>query len=236
MAFDLNSSDANNTELDIFYQWQPNASGTATLVATDDPGTVDKKPLKITWDAGTGMAPKTLQATFSTTAGGYLINISLPANSGTKDDYAVDRQVLTACLLKELQKAFTAPALLPDLLTVTIAVQPYVPLDSMGYRVLSKAKQLKTPLMVRLIPKAGQNALPNVICPLPVPPPAANADEATMRSVPPGGDSIRQTSLIANSKVPAPEEQTIAGALPQGLNLPGISSSSSGLCLCCRRT
>ena len=37
------------------------------LIATEDPGAVDKKPLNITWNAPTGMAPKTLQATFSGT-------------------------------------------------------------------------------------------------------------------------------------------------------------------------
>lgn len=229
VAFDLNTSDANSTELDIFYQWQ-NDNGTPTLVATDDPGTVDKKPLKITWDAGTGMAPKTLQATFSTTAGGYLINIALPANSGAKDDYSVDRQVLTVCLLKELQKVLPAQSILPDPLTVTISVQPYMPLDSMGYRVISKAKQLKTTLPVRLIPKSGHNALPTVVCPPPPPPPAPTpkADGTTLRSVTPTGDAILQTSLSGASQIPQLSGQGIARELSQVPNFSSLSSLAQG--------
>ena len=199
VAYDLNSKDVSSTELDIFYQWTKDAAGNWTLIATDDPGTVDKKPLKITWDASTGMAPKALQATFNATVNGYIVNFSLPANSGTKDDYAVDRQVMTVCLLNLLQNAVTAPAPLPDPVSVTVSVQPYIPLDNMGYRVLSSAKPLKTPLTVRLIPKLGsKNVLQDVVCP---PPPAAPKPDpgakssALQRPNGPMNEPIRPVSL-----------------------------------------
>jgi hypothetical protein len=228
VAFDLNSTDANSTELDIFYQWVKTPAGDLTLVPTDDPGTVDKKPLKITWDAGTGMAPKTLQAIFNTSSNGYLINVPLPANSGTKDDYAVDRQVLTVCLLNELKKTVAAGSALPDPLTVTISVQPYLPLDSMGYRVLSKPKQLKTTLTLRLIPKTGVNALPDVVVPLP-PPPPPKPDAATLRRATPGENAIRQTSLKSGEALRSSDVNEGSNQAPIPFDLPAFSSPIQGV-------
>jgi hypothetical protein len=162
-GFDL-ATDSNSQELDIFYQWLNGSDGKPALVLTDDPGTVDKKPLKITWDAPTGVAPKTLQANFTgTLSTGQNFTFSLPANSGMKDDYSVDRRQIALILLKRFQSIVSAPSALPASITLSVTVQPYIPLDSMGYRVQSKAKSLKTSYTVKFIYNAtDKNAVPNV--------------------------------------------------------------------------
>ncbi len=170
VAFDLSTD---TQELDVFYQWSTGAD--ARLFATDDPGTVDKKPLKISWDAATGMAPKTLLATFSGNLGGQTLSFSLPANSGNKDEYGVDRQLMTVMLLKRLQGMYPALTPLPASFTLKVSVQPYLPVDGMGYRVLSKAKDLKTQLTIKTVYYAtGKDALQNVTEPPPPPKPAAS--------------------------------------------------------------
>ena len=172
VAFDLNPKDS--TELDIFYQWTTGPDGKTTLIATDDPSGGGKKNINITWDSPTGIAPKTLQATFSTTVTGQMINFSLPANTGKTGDYAVDPRLITVSLLNRLQKIVTYPTLPPASLSVTIQVQPYVPLDAMGYRVVTTPKKLKTALTVKLVPNVtNTNALPGVTEPPPPPAPPA---------------------------------------------------------------
>jgi hypothetical protein len=96
VAFDLSPGQ----ELDVYYQWFPRADLNARLIATNDPGGT---PIKIKWDASTGMAPKTLQATFTATVGTQSLTFTMPANSGVQDEYQVDSQLMTVILLKRLQ-------------------------------------------------------------------------------------------------------------------------------------
>jgi hypothetical protein len=148
VAFDLNSKDS--SELDISYQWMESGPTEHHLVATRDPGSIDKAGLKISWDSPVGLAPKTLQANFTTTVNNQTIAFSLPANSGAKDDYAVDRRQMTLILLKSLEAASPYPATPPASLTMNVTVQPWIPRDTMGYRVQTGPKPLKTPLTVKL--------------------------------------------------------------------------------------
>ena len=226
VAYDLGPD---SQSLDVFYQWFPKADANATLVATDDPGA---KGLKITWDAPTGMAPKTLLATFTGTVGGQSLIFSLPANSGVKDEYVVDKQLATVIILKRLQSMFPAPTALPTTpFTLKVSVQPYLPQGSMGYRVLSKAKDLKTPLTVKLVYNAtDKDALPGLTEPPPPPKPSALMDKEGVIEEP-----VRRASLQA--PIPAPfgttspalptTAQALAGALPPlAGNLTATASSA----------
>ncbi len=174
-AFDLRDKDA--AQFDLYYQWLEGRDGKPELVATRDPGAVDKVPLKIGWDSPVGLAPRTLQATFSGTANGQAIALSLPANSGTTDDYAVDRRQLALMLLKQLEVVGPHPGLPQPTLKLTVAVQPWLPREGMGYRVQTDPKPLGTPLTVNLKPLVTNiDALSGVpIAPAPAlaPPPAA---------------------------------------------------------------
>ena len=203
VAFDLSPD---TPELDVYYQWWPKADPTATLVATSDPGA---GALKIKWDASTGMAPKTLQANFSATILGQSLSFSLEANSGVQDEYVVNTQLLTVMLLKRLQGLFPAPTPLPAQISMKISVQPYLPQNSMGYRVLSKAKDLNTPLTVKLFYNAnGTNALKGIIEQPPAPAAAPAAKKAAARDMgEPNDDPVRRVSLTeadlgALSRVP----------------------------------
>jgi len=219
-GFDL-ATDAGSQELDIFYQWMNGADGKPALILTDDPGAVDKKPLKITWDSPTGFAPKTLQANFTATLPtGQTATFSLPANSGTKDDYAVDRRQIALILLKRFQSIVSPPGALPPSISLSVTVQPYVPLESMGYRVQSKAKALKTQYTVKFIYNAtDKNALPNVA------PAALNtipADAAVMRTAmqQPPSPSIPTLSIPGVETPPLPPLPSVPG-------FPGVPPSTA---------
>ena len=162
-GFDL-AGESRDQEIEVFYQWMTGPDGKTTLILTDDPGALDKNPLRIAWDSPTGFAPRSLQANFTTNlATGQTLTFSLPANSGTKDDYSIDRRQVALILLKRLQSIVAAPAALPASITLKLTVQPYIPLDSMGYRVQTKPRELKTPCVVKFIYNAtDKNALPNV--------------------------------------------------------------------------
>ncbi len=120
------------------------------------------------------------------------VKFALEASAGLKDDYSVDRRFIALELLKQLQTIVVAPPTLPpDSVTMTVSVQPYIPTDSMGYRVISAAKPLKTQLTVKFSPKiTNKNALEGVTVPaLPPPPPKeaalpapATADVAVLRT------------------------------------------------------
>ena len=164
VAFDLNSD---SQELDVFYQWSK-----SNLVATEDPGSVDKNPLHITWSAPTGMAPKTLQATFSGTVGTQTADVLAPRELGHQGRLlrgpAANRPDPVPAPAGYRQR----PAQLPASLSLTITVQPYIPLDSMGYRVQTKPMKLATPLTVKFVfNSTGKNALQGVnLIPPPAPP------------------------------------------------------------------
>ncbi len=195
VAFDLSPGQ----ELDVYYQWFPRADTNAKLIATNDPGGT---PIKIKWDASTSMAPKTLLATFTATVGTQSLTFALPANSGTADEYQVDSQLMTVILLKRLQSWFPAPTALPAQIPLKVSVQPYVPQDAMGYRVLSKAKDLKTPLTVKFLYNAtDKDALPNVMEPPPPAKPQAKK-AAWAEGLPPlpstRDNFVRPTSLSPN--------------------------------------
>ena len=81
VAFDLAKD---SQELDIYYQWNNSDGKTSKLIATNDPGSIDKKPLGITWDSPVGLAPKTLQTRFSATVNGKALSVTLTANSGAQ--------------------------------------------------------------------------------------------------------------------------------------------------------
>jgi hypothetical protein len=217
-GYDL-ATDASSQELDVFYQWMNGNDGKPTLILTDDPGAVDRKPLKIAWDAPTGFAPKTLQANFQTTlATGQEIRFSLRADSGTKDEYAVDRRQIALVLMKRIEPSITAPALLPASLRLTVSVQPYVPLESMGYRVLSKAKPLNTPCTVKFIYHAtDKNALPG-LAPVTLDAPRSTPDAAILRTAMP------QTPLSLPPLATAPGVDPTRAPLPP---LPGVPAETS---------
>jgi hypothetical protein len=219
IAYDLNSD---SKELDVFYQWL-----NSNLIATQDPGS---SPLHITWSSPTGMAPKTLQATFSGTVGTLpLAPFTLPANSGTKDDYSVDSQQIVLNLFQILQNGIvSAGAQLPASLTLNITVQPYIPLDSMGYRVKTKPMSLATPLTVKFVLNGtGVNAMQGVkLNPPPAPPkkaahvsPSAMDDGESAASL-----AVRDPSLIRTAQgqggsvvpgpLPGPFSSLLSGGTP----------------------
>jgi hypothetical protein len=218
VAFDL---DPSTQELDIYYQWFPKADANAKLIATADPGS---SPIKIAWDAATGMAPKTLLATFTATIGTQTLSFSLPANSGVQDAYTVDTQVMTVKLLKRLQALFPPPTIITTPFTMKVSVQPYLPLDAMGYRVVSSAKTLKTPLTVKLIYNVtDKDALPGVVEPPPPPAlaPAKKAGPAKASAVFPEAESVRTVSLQASDTSTGPLGLLRgAGPLPVPAQLP----------------
>jgi hypothetical protein len=150
-AYDL-AAGTDNLELNIFYQWVTGADGRPKLILTDDPTSGGKKSLQITWDDRAGFAPKTLQANFTATlvAGQHLM-FSLPADSGTSDDYSVDRYKIATTLLSQFQQTVAPLSALPPTILLAISVQPYVPNDSMGFRVRKKEKPLNTRLSVKFI-------------------------------------------------------------------------------------
>jgi hypothetical protein len=202
VAYDL---DTDSQELDVYYQWWPDTSPTATLVATNDPGTAG---LKIKWDNTTGLAPKTLQATFSTTINGQSLQFSMQANSGVQDQYVLDKQLMTVILLKRLHGIYAPPAALPTQLSLSVSVQPYIPQNSMGYRVLSAVKTLPTPLTVKLFYNATADPkLKDILEPPPLPPapapkktsaaaPGAQLDEPVRTA------SFRDQDLSQQSQLP----------------------------------
>ena len=152
VGFDLNAKDS--AEMDVSVQWIHDADDRYSLVASEDPSAGDKKPLHITWDSPVGFAPRTLLATFEGTVNSQAVKFALEASAGLKDDYSVDRRFIALELLKQLQTIVVAPPTLPpDSVTMTVSVQPYIPTDSMGYRVISAAKPLKTQLTVKFSPK-----------------------------------------------------------------------------------
>ena len=84
-------------------------------------------------------------------------------------------------------------AQLPATLTLNITVQPYVPLDSMGYRVQSKPMKLSTPLTVKFIfNSTGTNALQGVNL---IPPPAPAKQSSVQPFASPLDDPVRAASL-----------------------------------------
>ena len=126
-----------------------------------------------------------------------------------QDEYVVNTQLLTVMLLKRLQGLFPAPTPLPAQISMKISVQPYLPQNSMGYRVLSKAKDLNTPLTVKLFYNAnGTNALKGIIEQPPAPAAAPAAKKAAARELgEPTADPVRRVSLTeadlgALSRVP----------------------------------
>ncbi len=227
VAFELNPKDS--TELDIFYQWITGPDGKPTLIATDDPSGGGKKTINITWDSPTGIAPKTLQATFTAMANGQMINFSLPANTGTTGDYTVDPRVITVALLNRLQKIVTSPTLLPASVSVTIQVQPYVPVDSMGYRVLTTPKALKTPLTVKLVPNVtNTNVLRGVTEPPPPPAPPAKAGASKSTDNWPSGElPLRMGSRDSDaSLIRTAQALPLMGQVPNVLVPPPADLSS----------
>jgi len=233
IAFDLNSD---SQELDVFYQWSK-----SNLIATQDPGSVDKNPLHIAWSAPTGMAPKTLQATFSGTIGTQTLTFSLPANSGTKDDYSVDRQQVVLNLFQRLQDFVSPGSQLPASLPLSITVQPYIPLDAMGYRVQTKPMSLSTQLTVKFVfNSTGKNAMQGVNL---IPPPAPPKQAAAHPSASPyddgeaaAGSAGRDGALIRTAQagpglpmqLPGPISNLFSGSqppLPAPLTSPAIPTA-----------
>ncbi len=104
---------------------------------------------------------------------------------------------MTVMLLKRLQGLFPAPTPLPAQISMKISVQPYLPQNSMGYRVLSKAKDLNTPLTVKLFYNSnGTNALKGIIEQPPVPAAAPAAKKAAARDIGERNDDpVRRVSL-----------------------------------------
>ena len=116
---------------------------------------------------------------------------------------------MTVMLLKRLQGLFPAPTPLPAQISMKISVQPYLPQNSMGYRVLSKAKDLNTPLTVKLFYNSnGTNALKGIIEQPPVPAAAPAAKKAAARDIGERNDdpvrrvSLTEADLGALSQVP----------------------------------
>lgn len=161
VAYNLNSD---SQSLTLFYQWLAGADAKSNLVATVDPGA---SPLKITWDSPTGLAPKTLQVTFiGTLSSGQTLKFTLKANGGSTDDFGVDRQQLALMLLNQLQSTLAPSTALPASIPFDVYVQPWLPLDTIGYRVRTSAKKLNSQLTIsfqNLV--TGANALQNVKIP-----------------------------------------------------------------------
>jgi hypothetical protein len=156
--------DANSQSIDVYYQWLPDASGKAKLVATYDPGT--NKNLGITWDSGTGLAPKRLRAQFSATVNGQNIAFYMAANGSSKGDYSMDLRRFIVGLLQRLQDVLTAPTAAPAQIKLTVNVQPWIPSDAENLRVRTEAKALKSTLTVNMQYNAtGMNALLGVAPP-----------------------------------------------------------------------
>ena len=230
VAYDLADD---SQSLDVYYQWFTGDESKTNLIATNDPGKVDKKPLGIKWDSSTGLAPKTLQARFSATTGGKVLNISLKADSGVKGDYSVDRQQLTVCLLKRLQDMVAAPGALPDSITMDVEVQPFLPVADMGYRVRTEAKKLKTKLTVRFLFYAtDKDALKGVSCPDPDPKTTASDTPQALFQAHEGRSVVQasnvqtpaaQFQLPALSQFPTPPP---APPLPSTLTLPSSLPSA----------
>ena len=212
VAYDLKSD---SQELNIYYQWNTPAGGSPKLIVTDDPGALGKKPLSITWDDAVGFAPKTLQANFATTLStGQIIQFSLPADSGTKDDYGVDRQIIAKTLLDRLQQSVPTSSALPASISMTITVQPYMPLDSMGYRVRTGAKPLATALTVKFIYYAtGKDVLAGVTT-ASIFPPSQGTERRT------AGRNTADASVVRTAQVALPPIG--AGAQPPS-TLPPMS-------------
>jgi hypothetical protein len=211
---------ADSQELDVYYQWLTGDDTKLKLAATSDPGAADKKPLKIAWDDATGMAPKTLQTRFTATVSGATLNFYLKADSGVNDEYGVDRQLLTVCLLKRLQEIVPAQGMLPDSISMDVSVQPYLPQDSMGYRVSTKERKLPNPLTVKFLYYAnGTDALKSVTCP-PEPAPAAKAAA--------GAPHARLRPRTDGSVIPvsSPAPNPLPPLPQQGLQLPPQGSIS----------
>ncbi|QEH32457.1 hypothetical protein OJF2_09280 [Aquisphaera giovannonii] len=141
VAYDLASA-----KLDLYYRWVRGDGDKPRLVAASDPG----EKLGIKWTNSTGLAPRTLQVRFAGDIDGRFLGVTTTGDSGVKDDYVVKLRPLTVSILKRLEELFPDGAPLPKSITLTVDVQPYVPLPGMGYRVRSEAQTLPTKLQVNL--------------------------------------------------------------------------------------
>jgi hypothetical protein len=133
VAYDVATA---SQSVSVFYQWLLGPDGKPALVATADPGS----KLSITWDSNTSVAPKQIQAQFVANVGGQNVVIVMPAAASTKDDYTIDLHAFTVTLLKQLQNnTLVYPSLPPSPMQFAVNVQPFLPADSEGLRVRTKA-------------------------------------------------------------------------------------------------
>jgi len=232
VAYDVATS---SQSIDLYYQWLTGADGNHSLVATADPG---KKGISISWDSNTGLGPRQIQAQFVATVNGQNVVLVLQATAGNKDDYAIDGQQFAVTLLKRLQDILVFPSLPPSPIQFAVSVQPWVPADSEGLRVRTKAKSLKSKVTVNLqYNDTGVNALPNVapVKPSPPQPPAASA--TTTGGVMPSaahhdpklaaGRGTNDPALIRTAQqlqLPSPSPLLNAPQPPPVLNSPALLS------------
>jgi hypothetical protein len=155
---------------DVFYQWLVGANQRPGLVASAAPSA---STVAISWDSGTGLGPKQIQVQFSGTINNQNVVLSLPATPSDRGDYGIDGARFTVTLLKRLEEITAAPGALPTSISLSVAVQPWLPANSEGLRVRSEPKTLKSKVTVNLHYNAtGVNALPQA-APAVIPAPAA---------------------------------------------------------------
>ncbi len=200
-AYDLAAASSNLT---LFYQWLKGADGKVLLVATSDPG---KKPIAISWDDATGLAPKRLQVQFTGTLKDQAFRFIVQAKEGAEGDYAIDPREFTRELLQTIQSQVGDSGAVPTSLPLTLAVQPYLPNDADNYRVRTEPKTLKTKLTVTLqYFAAGADALP-----------AADAQSA--RRALPSGEALTR---VASPPRRASPEKVDPGLLRTSQQLPSL--------------
>ncbi len=210
-AYDLAAASSNLT---LFYQWLKGADGKVMLVATSDPG---KKPIAISWDDATGLAPKRLQVQFTGTLKDQAFRFIVQAKAGAEGDYAIDPREFTRELLQTIQSQVGDSGAVPTSLPLTLAVQPYLPNDADNYRVRTEPKTLKTKLTVTLqYFAAGADALP------------AAADAQSARQTWPSGEALTRVASPPRRTTPEkvdPELVRTSQQLPSLPPLPPLPAS-----------
>jgi hypothetical protein len=207
---------AGSQSINLFYQWLTAPDGTHELVPTVDPG---NKGITITWDSGTGLAPRRIQAQFTANVGGQTVSMILQAAAATQDDYTIDTQRFAVTLLKRLQEFTVYPALPTSPITFSVSVQPWQPADSEGLRVRTDPKPLKSKVTVNLQYNAtDSNALPGV-APV-IPPPAGTSSSRVAPPVSPGDPRLAAARGRKDPALTRTAQQGPAPSLPPIMNLP----------------
>ena len=114
-----------STPVNLYYQWGTDTNPPKPI-ATMDPG---KATIDVTWDDPASLGPKSLVVTFQGTVANQLVSFQLAAQPGSSGDFSVSQQQFALALFDALKATATPPGALTPSVSLTLWVQPMVPLD-----------------------------------------------------------------------------------------------------------